>query len=372
MSLPTRRFLRPGALVGLVLLLGAVAGVACTDDDTPDGSPEPTSTGSPPSDAPATATPGAAGDGAGAPIDFSDVVAEVAPSVVLIESVGTPGSTSGSGVVLDREGHVLTNFHVVQGQQNLKVTLMDGSASLATIVGTDPANDLAVIHASDFASEVLHPARFGDSDQVRAGQPVFAIGNPFSQRFTVTSGIISATNRTSQSAFTGRSIRDVLQTDAALNPGNSGGPLFNLAGEVIGINTSIENPEGRVFAGIGFAVPANTAQRFLPQMLAGEDIQHPQLGVSTVALDEVEAGQLGVSVNRGLYVTTVTPGSAAERSGIRVGDIIRTANGEAIRSFVDLIRAIDDAEVGEEIAITVSRGGEEVGMTAILQPWDLN
>src|SRR5690606_37218000 len=153
-------------------------------------------------------------------------------------------------------------------------------------------------------------------------QPVFAIGNPFTTRFTVTSGIISATGRDSRSAFTGRPITDVLQTDAALNPGNSGGPLFNLAGEVIGITTSIENPQGRVFAGIGFAVPSNTASRYLPQLLAGEDIAHAQLGVEIEQVDQVVAANLGIPVDRGLLVTGVSPGSAAERAGILNGDVL--------------------------------------------------
>src|SRR5690606_18882146 len=173
-------------------------------------------------------------------------------------------------------------------------------------------------------------------EQVEVGDAVFAIGNPFDEAFTVTQGIISAVNRSSPS-FGGRSIQGVLQTDAALNPGNSGGPLFNVAGEVIGINTSIRNPTGTAFAGLGFAVPSNTATRYLPQLIAGEAIQHPQLGIAgPVELDEVSAVELGVTQTRGLYLTTVVPEGAAARAGILAGDVVIEINGETTHTFEQL------------------------------------
>ncbi|MCK9486226.1 MAG: trypsin-like peptidase domain-containing protein [Dehalococcoidia bacterium] len=361
--------MRLGALAAGLLTLVLLA-TACTDDGGASAVTEPVPTV--PGDATANATHTTSHVQVEGVVDFSDVVQEVHSSVVLIESVGASAGVSGSGVVIDQEGHILTNFHVVQGQSSLKVSLPDGSAALATVVGTDPANDLAVIQASGFDPADLRPAGFGDSDEVRVGQPVFAIGSPFEQKFTVTSGIISATGRTSNSAFARRPIHDVLQTDAALNPGNSGGPLFNLAGEVIGINTSIENPEGRVFAGIGFAVPSNTVRRFLPAMLAGEDIQHPQLGVQTDDLDRVIAQQQGLAVDRGVLVGFVQPGSAAERAGVRAGDVIVGVNGRPVTRFEDLARAVDLADVGDEVTVLVSRAGAEVALTAQLQPWDLN
>lgn len=371
---PILRSLRTSsfALVVTVAALGGLVSACTSDNEAPSASQSPQTgtsvTGT------STATRTTSNTTVQGVIDFADVVEEVMPSVVLIESVngGTGLGVSGSGVIVDEQGHILTNFHVVQGQQQLKVSLADGTASLAELIGTDPANDLAVIRATGFSSEDLRPADFGDSDEVRVGQPVFAIGSPFTQEFSVTSGIVSAIDRDSDSAFAQRRIYGVLQTDAALNPGNSGGPLFNLAGEVVGINTSIENPEGRVFAGIGFAVPANTATRFLPQMIAGEDIQHPQLGVATEDLDEVEATRLGTDVSRGLHVRTVVPGSAAERAGVRPGDVIVSVNGQATRGFVDLARAIDTAGVGGEVAIIVSRAGQEVALSATLQSWDVN
>lgn len=353
----------------LALSLGLVT-LGCTSVETPEASPTPSEGGQQPiangTTPAATSAPPSALSG----VDISEVVASVIDSVVLIENANGPGS--GSGIVIDQQGHILTNYHVVESMVTVKVTLYDGSAALAQVVGTDPGNDLAVIRATNFTAEQLKPARLGDSAQVRVGQPVFAIGNPFEERFTVTSGIISALNRSSPS-FGGRSIQGVLQTDAALNPGNSGGPLFNLEGEVIGINTSIRNPSGQSFAGLGFAVPSNTAQRYLPQLIAGEAIQHPQLGIAgPVKLDEVTAAELGVTATRGLYLTTVVPEGAASRAGLLAGDVVVEINGSPTFTFEQLASAIDRAEVGSEIEIVVVRGEERLTLRATLQPWDLS
>lgn len=359
------RFLLTGALA---LTLGLVS-LGCTSADESDDTVAPTE---------GTQQPIASGTssaGGSTPVilqarDFSDVVERVINSVVLIENAD--GAGSGSGIIIDNEGHILTNYHVIESMTRAKVTLYDGSASLAEVVGTDPGNDLAVIRADGFTSDQLQPATLGDSSEVRVGQSVFAIGNPFEETFTVTQGIISALNRSSPS-FGGRSIQGVLQTDAALNPGNSGGPLFNLAGEVIGINTSIRNPTGQSFAGLGFAVPSNTASRYLPQLIAGEAIQHPQLGIAgPVELDEVSAAELGVTRTRGLYLTTVVPEGAASRAGVLSGDVIIEINGAPTNTFEQLATAIDQAEVGSDLEIIVVRGTEEVTVTATLQPWDLS
>ncbi|MDA0302598.1 MAG: trypsin-like peptidase domain-containing protein, partial [Chloroflexi bacterium] len=242
---------------------------------------------------------------------IADVVDRARKSTVLIEG----GSAAGSGVVVDLEGRIVTNYHVVEGQRTLKVILADGTAARATVLGTDPSTDLAVLQ-SELPKDKLSPVTIGDSSVMRPGDAVFAVGSPFNQPFTVTSGIISATGRSTQSSFTGRSIRDMLQTDAAVNPGNSGGPLFTLEGEMVGINTSIEIPTGRFFVGLGFAIPSNTVLRLLPDLIAGKTVAHAQLGVSVVALDEVIASDMGLSVGRGLYVTSVQPSSAAARAGV--------------------------------------------------------
>ena len=306
--------------------------------------------------------------------NLPDVVARVSPSVVEIETTGQQGGV-GSGIVIDRDGVILTNYHVIEGAQKIVVHLRDGTAGAADVVGTDPGSDLAVIRAS-IQPQRLVPITFGNSDNARVGDPVFAIGNPFGQTFSVTSGIVSAVQRVTTSSFTGRPIRGVLQTDAALNPGNSGGPLFNATGEVIGINTSIENPSGRFSAGIGFATPSNTAQRFLPDMLKGQSVQHPMLGVQGVALDEVSAGTYRLSVTRGVYITGVDANAAAGQAGVRPsartglgGDVVLAIDGTTVQSFDDLALAIDQRKVGDTITLRVLRGGQTLELKATLGAW---
>ena len=253
----------------------------------------------------------------------------------------------------------------------------DGTTAAAELIGFDPGNDLAVIRA-DLPAASLVPATFGDSDAVRVGEPVFAIGNPFELDFTVTSGIISGIDRESQQRLNGRSIRGVLQTDAAVNPGNSGGPLFNAAGEVIGINTAVENPVGQnFFVGVGYAVPSNIALRFIPDLIAGADITHPQLGIQGVALNALSAGDAGVEVERGVYVTSIVIGSTADRAGLsaanvpdgsgdlaRGGDVITAIDGAEILTVQQLARIIDDHDVDDEVRLTIVRDGEVLELTA--------
>ena len=358
-------------LAGVLALSMGLVAIGCTSaDEEPRASVAPTSGTQQPVANGTSSSGGASMVTSPGVVDLADVVSSVINSVVLIENADGPGS--GSGIVIDDQGHILTNYHVVESMTSAKVTLYDGSASLAEVVGTDPGSDLAVIRATGFKAEQLRPATLGDSSSTRVGQAVFAIGNPFEETFTVTQGIVSALNRSSPS-FGGRSIQGVIQTDAALNPGNSGGPLFNLAGEVIGINTSIRNPTGQSFAGLGFAVPSNTAARYLPQLIAGEDIQHPQLGIAgPVELDEVSSVELGVGLTRGLYLTTVVAEGAAARAGILAGDVIIEINGEATHTFEPLASAIDRAEVGADLDIVLVRNGVEMTVTATLQPWDLS
>ncbi len=363
-----------GMVVGILLIAGALAlntfGGGSTTALTPTG---------PRATVPVQQSPGAASGG------IADLVERVRPSIVVIEgaTTGTSGASSGTGMVIDREGRVLTNYHVIEGQREVKVTLADGTASRATVLGSDPGSDLAVLKIS-VPANLLVPVVFADSDAVRVGDAVFAIGNPFGQNFSVSSGIISATGRVTTSSFTGRAIRDVLQTDAALNPGNSGGPLFNFKGEVVGVNSSIENPSGRFFIGLGYAIPSNTAQRFLPDMIQGRNILHPQLGVSVMPLDEVVAADLGLKVTRGVYVTSVTPGGAAARAGIvpaprptassragAGGDVITAVAGQPVRNFEELARAIDRQEVGSQVPVQIVRNGQTITVTAELQVWDL-
>ena len=314
-----------------------------------------------------------------------DLVEDVRRSVVRVEVSVENGRFSeegvGSGVIIDSQGHVLTNYHVVEGATEVSVELWDGTAALANVVGVDPANDLAVLRIA-VQPQRLVPARFGDSDLLRLGQSVFAIGNPFALDFAVTSGIVSGLGRERQ-GLSGRPIRGVIQIDAAVNPGNSGGPLFNAAGEVVGITTSIENPTGqRVFIGIGFAVPSNTALRFLPRMIAGEEVTHPQLGISGVTLNELNAAGADLDIDRGVYITGVGADTAAGIAGLVAasrfgddgvlrpgGDVILAIDGTKVTSIQELALIIDGHEVGDDITLTVLRAGEQIEVVATLLEW---
>ena len=377
-----------GAVVVVAMLLGGLLVTAVGKDDTPAAALAPAAEGSralpvanqgtPPADGGAAAT-------AALP-NLPDLVERVRPAVVAIDTVVTArrsrqGQGLGTGVVIDRQGHILTNFHVVEGADQVTVELADGTTARAQVVGSDPGNDLAVVKVS-LPAGVLTPARFANSDAIRLGEPVFAIGNPFNLKYTVTSGIVSGTERESRGGISGRPLRGVIQTDAAVNPGNSGGPLFNASGEVIGINSSIENPTGqRVFVGVGFAIPANTVQRFLPDMIAGRAITHPQLGVSGVTLTESNAKDAGVDVQKGVYITTVAAGSAADRAGLRAasvqdggalltgGDVVLAINGKEVSTIQQLARLVDSYKVGEQVRLTIIRGGKQMELTVALQEW---
>jgi S1-C subfamily serine protease len=292
---------------------------------------------------------------------LADLVDHVRPSIVRIDasSAGAFGSGVGSGIVLDTDGHILTNNHVVGDFGTLSVTLLDGTTASATLVGRDVGNDLAVIKA-DIPAEELQPATLGDSDQVRVGERVIAIGNPFTIEGTVTEGIVSGLGR-SLVGTGGRQMRELIQADAAINPGNSGGALFNARGEVIGITTAIENPSSdRVFIGIGYAVPINTATRFLPQMLAGETIEHPRFGIEL-------AGDSSPPL-----ITGVVPGSGAEQGNLQPGDEITALDGVDITTFDELAEYIDNQDVGDVVDVTIMRNGQEMTLPVTLVPWDLN
>jgi putative serine protease PepD len=320
--------------------------------------------------------------------DLPSLVDRVMPSVVAISTVSGTGLRQaeglGTGVVIDKDGHILTNDHVIDGARQVTVEFSDGTTVPGTVTGTDTGNDLAVVKV-DVDSDKLHPATLGNSDNAKPGESVFAIGNPFSQKFTVTAGIISAIDRDSPGdSGSGRPVRGMLQTDAAVNPGNSGGPLFNANGEVIGINESIENPTGqRVWVGVGFAVASNTAQRFMADMIAGNPITHPQLGVSGVTLNDVNAKQLGIDVTKGVYITSVSSGSAADEAGLRApsgtasnagdlapgGDVVTKVDGKDVTTIEQLATVVDQHKVGDKIKLTVVRDGSETDLTVTLQEW---
>jgi S1-C subfamily serine protease len=297
-----------------------------------------------------------------------------ANGVAFIESKMAEGVASGSGVVLDDEGHVLTNNHVVEGGEEIKVSFeSEGQMYPAEVVGTEPNSDLALLKVEAPASQ-LHPLKLGDSSKMEVGDPVVAIGNPFDLQRTVTSGIVSALQR-EITAPDGVKIDNVIQTDAAINPGNSGGPLINASGEVIGINSQIytggEGSDGNV--GIGFAIPINTAKEEIARLKSGTADEHGYLGITGATVTPELARAFNLPVEEGVLVQQVEEGGPAAAAGIQGattaaevegqefglgGDIITAIGGEKIGSTEDLVKTISDAHAGEMVEVTVVRGGQ--------------
>jgi len=277
------------------------------------------------------------------------------------------GSGQGSGFVFDAEGHIVTNHHVVDGAQSVSVRFWDGSTYDATVVGSDPSTDLAVIKV-DAPADVLAPLALGDSGSLTVGEGVVALGSPFGLEGTLTSGIVSALNRemTSPNNFT---ISNSIQTDAAINHGNSGGPLLNGAGEVVGVNTQIKSDSGGS-DGIGFAIPSSTVSSIVPQIISSGSVEHAYLGVGVASLSESVANELGVPA--GAMVTEVRQGTPAAEAGLRAasgsamvdgqsyptgGDVITAVDGTAITDGASLQSAIDAKRPGDSVSITYTRDG---------------
>jgi Do/DeqQ family serine protease len=266
----------------------------------------------------------------------------------------------GSGVVVDAgRGYVLTNNHVIDGADDISVTLADGRTVSARRVGADPDSDVAVIQieASDLVALPL-----ADSDRLRVGDFVVAVGNPFGLGQTVTSGIVSALGR---SGLRGLNVQNFIQTDASINPGNSGGALVNLRGELIGVNTAIFTPSGGN-VGIGFAIPANLAREVMRQLLAYGEVRRGTLGVQAQDLDVQLAELLKVDASRGAVVTRVLPDSAAERAGLKPGDVITVLDGKAVNGRADLANLEGLLPVGKEVMLRVIREGESKVLRATL------
>lgn len=266
-------------------------------------------------------------------------------------------SGAGSGFVWDGAGHIVTNFHVVSNARIVHVRLDTGEPMPAVVVGTAPEYDLAVLRLTETRT-ALRPLPIGSSDDLKVGQAVFAIGNPFGLSRSLSTGVISALDRHLPVAA-GREIRGVIQTDAAINPGNSGGPLLDSAGRLIGVNTAILSRTGS-WAGVGFAVPVATVNRVVPQLVRDGKVPRPGLGVAL--LSEEAAARLGVA---GLVVAEVLPGSPAEQAGIRgfdrrtgaVGDIIIEVNGRPVRTISDLAEVLEEVGIGNSVELTIVRDG---------------
>jgi S1-C subfamily serine protease len=290
-----------------------------------------------------------------------------------------PQEGSGSGFLYDDEGHIITNFHVVENAEEVIVTLADERVYEGDIVGVDPSTDLAVIKID--GQDLPEPVPIGSSEDLRVGEFVVAIGNPFGQEGTLTVGVISALGRTIESPE-GGFIGEAIQTDAAINPGNSGGPLLDLEGWLIGVNSQIISPS-RASAGIGFAVPADTVQRVIPKLISEGRFPHPWLAARTVSLSPMLAQYLreagaDVPVDEGVLVVEVAPGSSVEEAGIRGGDqevvigrvrfaaggdVIVALDGEPIANFEELTVYLETRKrVGETVDVTIVRDGEELSI----------
>ena len=263
---------------------------------------------------------------------------------------------AGSGVIISRDGYILTNNHVVEGAKEVSVTLADKGEFKAQIVGRDPKTDLAIVKID--AGENLPAASIGDSDQIKVGDWVLAIGNPFGLGHTVTSGIVSAKGR----VIGAGPYDDFIQTDASINPGNSGGPLFNMKGEVIGINTAII-PDGQ---GIGFAIPVNTAKPLIPQLEANGEVTRGYLGVNIQSITPDLSKALNLEKSKGALVAEVVPGGPADKAGIKAGDVIVSFDGKPVHDSHDLPAMVAATAIGREVPITLVRNGKEIKIAAVI------
>ena len=272
---------------------------------------------------------------------------------------------TGSGFIWDEQGHVVTNFHVIQGAQEAVVTLADQRSFPATLVGASPDHDLAVLHI-DMPADGPRPLPIGTSSDLIVGQNVYAIGNPFGLDHTLTTGVISALNR-SIDDDNGGTIENLIQTDAAINPGNSGGPLIDSAGRLIGINAMIYSPSG-AYAGVGFAVPVDIVNRVIPKLVAYGRYVRPKIGIS--ANDEISRRLLGAEAT-GIVVLQVVSGSPAARAGLRaatqtnggrrvtIGDVIIGIDAKPIKNFGELLSVLDEHEFGDKVTLSVRRGQDK-------------
>jgi serine protease Do len=272
-----------------------------------------------------------------------------------------PGS--GSGIVFDQDGHILTNNHVVEGRGDIRVTLADEREYDATLIGTDANTDVAVIKID---APQLHPLRLGDSEQVQVGDWVVAVGAPFGLSHTVTHGIISATGRSE--VITGRGIvyQDFLQTDAAINPGNSGGPLLNLRGEVVGLSTAIATHGNPYNAGIAFAIPSSMARRVATQLIETGQVARGWLGITMGELAAADREVLGVAAGKGVLVNSIIDGTPADQAGLLVEDVILSVNDSPVATMAELRGAIADISPGEKAQFGLQRGDERIELSVKL------
>ena len=302
---------------------------------------------------------------------------------IIINGNPLEGQTTrlGSGVVYDKQGHIITNNHVVGNAKTVDVTFVDGNTYVAKVIGTDPFSDIAIIQLTDdFSAENVMPLVIANSSSLQVGQQIVAIGNPFGLSDTMTTGIVSQMGRLLPNPDTGFSTPNAVQTDAAINPGNSGGPLLNMQGQVVGINTAINSATGE-FSGVGFAVPSSTILREMPTLIQNGCYSHAWLGISGSSITPDIAQSAGLSRNyKGVAVGSVQTGSPAEKADLqgitqnddsntqKVGDIITGIDGHPLRSIDDLINYVDvHKAIGDNAMLTINRHGQIMNLNLVLQ-----
>ena len=302
-------------------------------------------------------------------------------SVVQVNVLRGGDGGIGSGFVYSKEGHIITNQHVVKDSTKVTVTFLDGESFIGDVIGIDRDLDIAVVKVNSNNPERLQPLIIGDSSKLTVGERITAIGNPFGLSGSMTSGIVSQMGRLLPQE-TGYSIPDVIQTDAAINPGNSGGPLFNMNGEVVGINTAIQSATGE-FTGVGFAVPSNTVKKVVPVLIKDGEFKHPWMGISGTDVDPELAEMRELESSKGFVVVSVIEGSPAEKAGMKGvtqtrerdgrefpmdGDIIVEIDGKTVRKISDILVHLQrEKSVGDEMIITVLRTGVTFDLTMILE-----
>lgn len=307
-----------------------------------------------------------------------EVYKAASPGVVYIQSTtmvtdffgmfSRPVEGAGSGSIIDEQGDILTNYHVIANAEKLTVSFGSGKNYPAKVIGRDPDTDLAVIRLLETPKEVLTIVPMGDSDKLIVGQKVLAIGNPFGLDRTLTTGVISGLQRPIR-AQNGRQIEGAIQTDASINPGNSGGPLLDSHGRMIGINSQIESPSG-ASAGVGFAIPVNIAKRIVPQLIRDGSIRRPKLGIAPRDVESL-GKQVRLPVSDGVLIWSVQPGSGAANAGLRglvqtedgdveLGDIIVAVNGEKVGNNDALLKVLDKYKVGDTVKVEIVRRGSRM------------
>ncbi len=329
-------------------------------------------------------------------ITIGSVYQKVSPSVVRITSIvrsgngrfAASGEATGTGIIIDTNGYIVTNNHVIDNGTSIKVEFSNGSEYDATVVGTAPQDDLAVIKV-DAPSDLLVPATLGDSSTAQVGDEVIAIGYPYGLDQSVSSGIVSGLNRTDAGSTGSRSLNGLIQVDAAINPGNSGGPLLNSEGEVIGINTMIESPvEG--FTGVGLAIPINQVKSLLSQLEQGGQVQRPWIGIAGLEISQDLQQEYNLPVSRGVLVMDVTANSPAAQAGLKastisgieggtgqpgatsttqIGDIIVAIDGQKVGAVSDLTSYLNNKQPGDKVTLTIVRDGQHQDLTLTLQAW---